>query len=193
MKSSLIINLRSVLLCDQLSYLKLVGNRLYRTSAVSRQTPLQPQPISPKVEESSRKSNELVEEDDSKYFKGLSKTINPYWLSNADSVFKQLNWKRLLDPGRKQFLEENFRKRFAEANLDKISKLWKKREECEDEGKKTEITKELVSLALWIPNDTHPEAMAIEDEVPKEIFAFGKDRSAGGDVQEFSKVFGQLN
>lgn len=133
-----------------------------------------------------RNVGEVEEVDDAKYFKRLGKTVNPYWVENAHKVFEQLNWKRLVDPRRRMGLEEDFRRRYADVDLEKIGRLWKDRGDCEGE-KRRRLTEELVKEGLWVPNDTHPEALGIEGEVPKEIRLVGTPRSEN-EVMEFSKV-----
>ncbi|ODM94411.1 Serine--tRNA ligase, chloroplastic/mitochondrial [Orchesella cincta] len=133
------------------------------------------------------------QKDDKKYFKELSKTTNPYWLENAEEVFNRLDWKRLVNPRSKEGLKESFRKRYAEVDIDAICKLWKERDVCTNEAERRALTQKLVTLGLWVPNETHEEAEATENEIPKEVYRFGEATNAN--VEEFSKFcnrFGYL-
>lgn len=131
--------------------------------------------------------NDIDEKDDVKFFKALSKSANPYWISNAENMFKRLDWSRLLNPANRQKLEASFHQRQAKVDLDRILKLWTERQHCSNDEAKQKLTEELVSLALWVPNETHPDSMAIENDIPKEVFRHGEPKS--GEAEEFSKVF----
>jgi hypothetical protein len=138
------------------------------------------------------------QEDDTTFFKRLGKTVDPYWLQNAADLFnnQRLDFHRLLHPS-PTFLE-NLRRRGADnVDFSRITRLYneleqlkrKKFDKSAESTTKEELAlmQELVEAALWVPNDTHPAALALQGDEPKTIYVHG-EKKEGTKVVEFQKV-----
>jgi hypothetical protein len=139
------------------------------------------------------------QEDDTTFFKRLGKTVDPYWLQNAADLFnnQRLDFHRLLHPS-PTFLENLRRRGVDNVDFSRITRLYNELEQLkrknvdklESTTTKEELAlmQELVAAALWVPNDTHPAALALQGDEPNTIYVHGEKKKEGTKVLEFQKV-----
>lgn len=126
--------------------------------------------------------------DDKSYFKRLGKTTNHYWTDHAEDILQRLNMERLVDPDHNLNLRENLRRRYCDdkVDLDVIRSLWGRWSTTTSRKDREELASTVVGLALWVPNDSCSEALAIPDDAPVPINVHGQPTTP--EVLEFQKV-----
>jgi len=176
---------------NRLLFRELLLYAKFRRSGSFHSSALNCSNIKEDVKEAASTSPHDDDESDSKFFKRLGKTSNHFWVDNAQEVFDRLEWKRLLEPT--AAFVGSLRRRGCTGNdhqvdLGKIGRLWEELEKIskEEVEKRKALKEKLVTMALWVPNDTHEASLAMEGDVPMSIKTNGTKTSKK--VEEFQKV-----
>jgi len=144
------------------------------------------------IKQNNAKGNFILnnEIDDASFFKKLGKTTHSHWLTDPKSILKRLDISRFFQSDDSlHSLSENLRRRCNNVNVERVGEIlkqlhpqWLSKDDSSDE-----LLKELVSLALWIPNNTHAAALQVDNDEIKAIFKHGAPRDLKN-VIDFQKV-----